>query len=90
MNLEEKRGVLVTRIEPGSFAEELGLQERDIIVSINRQPVAATEDVRRLQQGLKPGDPIAFRIMRANAAPRGGKQQWQTITLAEKLPAAEK
>ena len=35
-----KQGVTVTRVEPGSFAEDIGMQERDIIVAINRRGVA--------------------------------------------------
>ncbi len=62
---QDKRGVIVTRVEPDSFAEEIGIRENDIIVSINRQPVATVEDVRRLQANLKDGDAVAFRIMRA-------------------------
>ena len=47
--LGERGGVVVTQVQEGSFAEEIGLQERDIIVSINRQPVGAADDVRNLQ-----------------------------------------
>src|SRR5579883_746997 len=60
----DKHGVTVTRVEPGSFAEEIGLQERDIIVSINRQPVSSVDDIRKIQSTLKPGDAVAFRIVR--------------------------
>jgi S1-C subfamily serine protease len=60
----EKHGVTVTRVEPGSFAEEIGMQERDIIVSINRQQVSSIDDIRKIQGTLKPGDAVAFRIVR--------------------------
>ncbi len=60
----EKHGVTVTRVEPGSFAEEIGMQERDIIVAINRQPVSSVDDIKKIQSTLKPGDPVAFRIVR--------------------------
>jgi serine protease Do len=65
---EEKRGVEVTRVEPDSFAEEVGLQERDVIVSINRQPVTTVDDLKRAQGTLKTGDAVAFRVLR----PQGG------------------
>lgn len=64
----DKHGVTVTRVEPGSFAEEIGMQERDIIVSINRQPVSSVDDIRKIQATLKPGDAVAFRIVRAPQA----------------------
>ena len=41
-------------------------QEKDVIVSINRQPVSSVEDVKKIQASLKPGDAVAFRMMRAN------------------------
>lgn len=59
-----KGGVVVTQVQEGSFADEIGLQEKDIVVSINRQPVASADDVRALQAKLKPGDAVAFRILR--------------------------
>ncbi len=73
----DKHGVTVTRVEPGSFAEEVGMQERDIIIAINRQPVSSVDDIRKIQKTLKPGDPVAFRIVRSNpgAGPRGRTAQ---------------
>jgi serine protease Do len=61
----EKHGVTVTRVEPGSFADEIGMQEHDIIVAINRQPVTTVDDIKKVQQTLKPGDAVAFRVVRA-------------------------
>jgi serine protease Do len=88
MGIENNRGVLVTRIVPGSFAEEIGLQERDVIVSINRTPVGSVDEVKQIQQGLKPGDAVAFRVMRALPGVRrgGNAGQWQGIWLSGTLP----
>ena len=66
LDLKDKRGVQVVSVDQGSFAEDIGIQDKDVIVSINRQPVASVEDVRRIQASLKPGDAVAFRVMRAN------------------------
>ncbi len=86
LGLEEKGGVQVTSVEPDSFAEEIGLQERDVIVSINRSPVASVEDVRKIQQTLKPGDPVAFRVMRSLGARAGRTGNWQSFFVAGTLP----
>ncbi len=85
---DNKGGVKITRVEADSFAAEVGLQERDIVVSINRQPVASVDDVKRLQSTLKPGDAVAFRVMRAIPGSRGprGAVQWQGIWLSGTLP----
>jgi serine protease Do len=84
----EKHGVAVTRVEPGSFAEDIGMLERDVIVSINRQPVSSVDDIRRIQQTLKPGDPVAFRVVRsAPTQLRGrGVPASQSIFLSGTLP----
>ena len=50
-----------------SFAEDIGLMEKDVILSINRQPVTSVDDVKRIQGTLKPGDAVAFHIMRPTA-----------------------
>jgi serine protease Do len=62
----DKHGMMVTRVEPGSFASDIGMQDRDIITSIDRQPVNSTEDIKKVQAKLKPGDPVAFRVVRAD------------------------
>ena len=88
MGITDKRGVQVTRVVPGSFAEEIGVVERDVIVSINRLPVGTVDDVKRVQQTLKPGDAVAFRVMRAVPGTRrgGAAGQWQGIWLSGSLP----
>lgn len=60
----DKRGVSVTRVEPGSFADDIGMMERDIIISINRQQIGSVDDIRRVQQGLKGGEAVAIRVVR--------------------------
>ena len=70
--LDEGQGVLVTRILEDSFAGEIGIQENDVILSINRIPVGSREDILTIQKTLKPGDAVAFRVMREN--PMGGRR----------------
>jgi serine protease Do len=87
MKLEEDGGVLITRVESESFAEEIGLQERDVLVSINRQPVTSVDDVKRIQATLKNGDAVAFRVLRANplAGRAGQGSRWQSFYAAGTL-----
>lgn len=86
LGLEEKNGVQVTKVEPDSFAEEIGVREGDILTSINRQPVTSVDDVRKIQTTLKPGDPVAFRILRGGPAPGRRAPQWFPTFLAGTLP----
>jgi len=78
--LQDKKGVVITQVMEGSFAEDIGLQEKDVVVSINRQPVGTIEDVRRIQGSLKVGDAVAFRVMRPN--PGAGRAQSRSRTAA--------
>ena len=94
MGIEDKRGVKVTRVEPDSFAEEIGLVVGDVIVSINRTPISAPDDVRGVQGKLKGGDPVAFRVMRVlptipQQRGRIARPQWQGLYLSGTLPAKE-
>ena len=86
----DKRGVTVTRVEPGSFAEEIGMIEHDIIVAINRHPVSSVDDIRSIQQNLKPGDAVAFRVVRTaattNRVRSGGSPRSATLFLSGTLP----
>ncbi|MBI4877457.1 MAG: Do family serine endopeptidase [Acidobacteria bacterium] len=86
MNFTDRRGVVVTGVEEGSFAEEVGVAARDVIVSINRLPVASVDDVRKAQATLKAGDAVAFRVLRALPGARGRATQWQGLYVAGTLP----
>ena len=79
-------GVKVYEVEAASFAEDIGLQADDVITAINQQPVTSTDDVKRIQGAMKPGDAVAFRVMR-RAGQRGS---WNTLYLAGTLPHTQK
>ncbi len=64
VQISNKTGVRVASVDPGSFAEDIGMQENDIILSINRQDITSPEDVTRIQQTLRPGQAVAFRVLR--------------------------
>jgi len=55
-----------------------------VIISINRVPVNSLEDVKKVQATLKPGDAVAFHVLRR--AP-GNNGTWQSQYLAGTLPA---
>ncbi len=78
-------GVLVADVESGSFAEDIGIQPNDVLVSLNRQELKSADDLRRLQRGLKPGEPVAFRVLRAPTGASGRGQRWVSLFLAGTL-----
>jgi serine protease Do len=88
LGFKEPGGVLITEVTPGSFAEDINMLPRDIIMSINRRPINSVDDVQRVQAGLRPGDPMVFHIMRSQRpGAQGGAANWQSIYLSGTLPA---
>ncbi|MFN0171398.1 MAG: Do family serine endopeptidase [Bryobacteraceae bacterium] len=86
LGLNVKGGVLVQEVTPGSFADDIGIAPNDVILSINRKEVASTDDVRKIQSTLKPGDPVAFQVLRSAAGPLGrGRGEWTNLFLAGTL-----
>ncbi len=81
LHLTKPQGVLVTDTEVGGFASDMGVQRGDIILSINRQPVASVEDFNHLQSQCKSGSDVVFLVAR-----RSGARSFTTLFLAERLP----
>jgi serine protease Do len=88
MNFQENGGVVVTDVENNSFGEDIGLQHGDVLMAINRQAVSSPADVKRIAATLKPGQPVAFKVLRSAPGPNGGGQ-WTPLFLAGTLPAGQ-
>jgi serine protease Do len=48
-------GAVVENVEPGSSAENAGIQRGDVIVEVNRKPVQSASDVQRALTGVAQG-----------------------------------
>ncbi len=86
MGLEAKGGLVIRSVDPGSFAEDIGLVEKDVILAINRKPVSTVEDVLKIQSSLKAGDAVAFHVLRSTPGGRGHTPQWNSIFVPGTLP----
>ena len=89
MNFQASGGVLVTDVESNSFGEDIGLQHGDMLMAINRQPIATPADVKKIAGTLKPGQAVAFKVLRSAGQVQGGGAQWTPVFLAGTLPAAQ-
>ena len=85
LQIESKDGVKVVSVDPGSFADDIGMLEGDAIISINRQAVASPDDVMKLQSNLKAGQAVAVHIVR-NQGGTGRRAQPERYYLSGKLP----
>jgi serine protease Do len=84
LGLKDDGGVLISSVEPGSFASDRQLAPNDVLVSINRHPVNSVADVQHIEATLKPGDAVAFRILRRSG--QGRSAEWKTAFVAGTLP----
>jgi serine protease Do len=66
------KGVLVTQVKPGSFADESGLTPGLVITEINRQPVTSMEQFQSLVSALKAGQDVGFRVVDSRNPTAGG------------------
>ncbi len=61
-----KTGMVVTRIAPGSPADEAGMREGDLILEVNRQPVQNMEEYVSALNKMKSGGKILLLVKRGN------------------------
>lgn len=64
VGVEGRKGVVVTDVDPASFADDLGFTRGDVITEINRQPITSMADYRAAISKLKPGQNVVFKVLR--------------------------
>jgi len=62
LNVPDKKGVMVKAVEPQSPAGEAGLEEGDIILSIDKKTIASVQDYWSVKKTYAVGDSFAARI----------------------------
>jgi serine protease Do len=78
-----QKGVIVSDVEPASFADDLGFVRGDVIVEINHQTVTSISDYRQAIARLKPGMNVVFKVLR-----RQDNSQTLTVFLPGVVPPA--
>ena len=66
LNLKDRRGVIVTDIQPGSPAENADLRAGDIIVEINKKPVRNVADFKEIVKNASLKSGIVMLVKREN------------------------
>ncbi|MFZ0635385.1 MAG: PDZ domain-containing protein, partial [Candidatus Acidiferrales bacterium] len=64
LGLGKETGVIVSEVEPASFAEDIEFLRGDIISEVNHVPVNSLADYRREVAALKPGQDVLFKVVR--------------------------
>ncbi len=60
----DAHGVVIVQVEPGSPADTAGLHERDVVVSVDGQPVPDAGAFRASVEKARPGDVLRLRVRR--------------------------
>jgi len=63
-----KYGVVVIGVEDGSLAEEMGLQEGDVILEVNRKKIESLKDYDRAMKDVSVEKGILFHIHRKGSS----------------------
>jgi len=74
--------VLVTEIDPASFADDLGFTRGDVISLINGEAVGSVADYRKAVSKLKHGEDVVFKVLR-----RQDSDRILTVYLPGKVPS---
>ena len=77
LGLNEIRGAVVEAVQPGSAAQQAGIQTNDVITALNGQPVNDSNDLRNRIANLQPGTGVTITIV------RGGREQQVNVKLGE-------
>ncbi|MFC5398225.1 DegQ family serine endoprotease [Undibacterium jejuense] len=67
IGLSKAEGALVVHIEAGSPAEKAGIQDGDVILKFNGQPISKSSDLPRIVGAIKPGSKAVVTIWRKGA-----------------------
>lgn len=83
LKVDEKEGLYVASVEPGSAAEEAGIKKGDVIVAINDKPTLTSAALQETMTKFRPGDKIVV------SAKRSGDLKQFNVTLRNKIGKAE-
>ena len=62
--LDVEAGAWVQALTPGGPAEQAGLKQNDVIVSVDGKPVSSSDDLGAAVAALKPGDQVTVEVVR--------------------------
>jgi serine protease Do len=71
LGVPEGKGVIVTEVKPGSFADDLNFQPGIVILQVNRQPVNSEDQFRKIASQLQSGQDVVFLVRAGRGAGAG-------------------
>jgi serine protease Do len=68
LGVQAGQGAVIARVQPGSAAEEAGLQRGDVIEEVNRKKIDSAQALVETVQSLKSGETAAFLVRRGDTS----------------------
>jgi len=78
LGIVAEEGAFVAEVSPGTAAEDAGIEDGDVIVAIDGEPIDTSTDVANTVRDHDPGDQVELRIE------RDGEEQTITATLGRR------
>src|SRR5438105_7587907 len=82
VGMEAQKGVLVTEVEPASFADDLNFGRGDVMTEITVEVMPSVAEYRKHGTTLKHGEDVVFKVLR-----RQDSDRVLTLYLSGKVPA---
>ncbi len=82
LNSPVTSGALITRVEPGSAAEDAGLEVDDIIVGVNKKKIAGAAELRNTIGLMRSGDKVEIEYFRDNDKRKTSTSLGQQVSTA--------
>jgi serine protease Do len=84
LGLKDRKGAVVTTVEPDGPAEKAGFKQYDVIFEVNGQPVESSNDLKFKIADMEPGKKISIKVH------RDGKELTLTPSIEELEPETAK
>jgi len=78
LGIPRNRGELIRSVTPGGPASKAGIQQGDVIITVNNRPVTPDESLSYIVSNLKVGSRVPIELI------RNGKRQTVQITVGER------
>jgi serine protease Do len=83
--LKEPKGAIVTDVRDSTAAARAGLQQGDVIIELNGQPIDNAQDLIAKVSATQPDQPVSMLILRENGS--NLERKTTTIRLGERPPS---
>jgi serine protease Do len=78
LGVPKNRGELIRGVTPGAGAARAGIQQGDVVISVNNQPVTPDQSLAYLVSNLPVGSKVPFELI------RDGQRRTVTVTIGER------